>query len=277
MSKKNRPINEIRHADWPFILVHLFVYIVLMVTVGWVLNGAAEVGGFFLLTAFLLLVTLFHLYRLRRMESEHLQHKVQAIGEIQKLLPIRAPINPMTGWAATPELAITVLRQIILKKPSTIVELGSGVTTVINGYGLEKYNPEGNLYSLDHDEAYAGVTRQEIEMHGLSQYVKLTHAPLKDIEVKGQSFHWYDLSQFAPEMNIDLLIVDGPPVETVEFARYPALPLFHDLLAETCTIIIHDTNRTQETEIVERWLREYPDFTASIKHTDKGISILTRN
>lgn len=276
MNKRNRPINEIRHADWPFILVHLFIYTVLMVIVGWVLDGAAETGGFFLLTAFLFLVTSFHLYRLRRMETEHLQHKVQAIGEIQTMLPMRAPIRPMTGWAATPELAITVLRQIILKKPSTIVELGSGVTTVINGYGLEKYNPAGKLYSLDHDQTYAEVTRNEIEMHGLNQFVELAHAPLKDVEVNGQTFHWYDLSQFNPDTTIDLLIVDGPPVETVEFARYPALPLLKNYLAETCTIVIHDTNRKQEAEIVERWLREYPDFKVSIKQTDKGICVLTR-
>lgn len=277
MNSKNRPINEIRHADWPFILVHLSIYTVLMIAVGWGLDGAAETGGFFLLTAFLLLVTMFHLYRLRRIESEHLQHKIQAIGEIQSLLPIRAPIQPMTGWAATPELAITVLRQIIMNKPSTIVELGSGVTTVINGYGLEKYNPEGTLYSLDHDNTYADVTRREIAMHGLNQFIELKHAPLKDVQVNGQSFHWYDLSDFNPASKIDLLIVDGPPVETVDFARYPALPLFSDYLSDTCTVVIHDTNRKQETEIVERWLREYPEFKLTNKQTDKGISVLTRS
>lgn len=210
------------------------------------------------------------------MKTEHLQHKIQAIGELQKLLPFRAPLQPMTGWAATPELAVTVLRQIIINKPERVVELGSGVTTLINGYALEKYNPDGKLISLDHDSQYAEITRQEIKQHGLETYVDLRIAPLIDITLNGESYKWYDLSRFNPHSKIDLLIVDGPPVSTIKFARYPALPLLADHLSTRCRIIIHDTNREEETEIVNRWLSEFPEFTADIRETDKGITVLSR-
>lgn len=272
----NPPINKIKHADWPFILFHLVVYLVLMFLAGWGLDNSAEITAYFLLTAFLLLITLFHIYRIRKEETVHLQNKIQAIGEIQKLLPLRAPLQPMTGWAATPELAVTVLRHIIFHKPKTILELGSGITTLINGYGLETYNPDGMLISIDHDSEYAKVTREELNQHGLSSYVDLRIAPLKKVKINSENYRWYDLLDFTPDSKIDLLIVDGPPVSTVKFARYPALPLLHEYLSENCRIIIHDTNRKEETGIVNRWLKEFPEFTADVRHTDKGITILSR-
>jgi len=271
------PINKIKHADWPFLLVHLSVYAVFMILAALLLDQTAETVAFFILTVFILLSVHTHYYRVNKNDSEHLQYKIQAIGEIQNLLPLRAPLRPMTSWAATPELAVTVLRQIILSKPKTIVELGSGVTSLINGYGLEKYSPDGKLISLDHDKEYAEITRTEINQHGLSNRIDLRVAPLIDVELEGESFKWYDLSDFSPEADIDLLIVDGPPVSTVKFARYPALPLMADKLAKTCTIIIHDTNRAEEAGIVQRWIKEFPEFKADIRKTDKGITVLTRS
>ena len=240
------------------------------------LDQTAETAAFFILTVFLLLFSLSHFYRAFKEESEHLQYKIQAISEIQKLLPLRLPLRPMTGWAATPELAVTVLRQIIFNKPQTIVELGSGITTLINGYGLEKYNPSGKLISLDHDKDYAEITRKELNQHGLGTYIDLHVAPLIDTDLDGEQFKWYDLSDFPEDAKIDLLIVDGPPVSTVKFARYPALPLLADHLSENCKIIIHDTNREEESGIVSRWLEEFPEYTADIRQTDKGIAILSR-
>jgi len=272
----NPPMNKIKHADWPYILLHIGIYLLLLLIAGWLLENTAEITAFFSLTSFLILLTFFHIYRLQKCETEQLQHKIQAIGEVQKLLPLRAPIQPMTGWAATPELAVTVLRQIIFNKPNTILELGSGVTTLINGYGLEKYNSDGLLISLDHSSEYTEITRKELHLHELNNYVNLQFTPLKDIELNNEYFRWYDLSNFSPEIKIDLLIVDGPPVNTVEYARYPALPLLADYLSKSCTIIIHDTNRKEETGIVKRWLKEFPEFTADIHQTDKGITVLSR-
>jgi predicted RNA methylase len=271
------PLNKIKHADWPFILVHLAVYLVFLVVASLILNGTAQTVVFLILTLFILLIVLSHFYRAYKMEAEHLQYKIQAIGEIQKLLPLRAPLRPMTGWAATPELAVTVLRQVIFNKPQTIVELGSGITTLINGYALEKYNPDGKLISLDHDKDYAEITREEINQNGLNTFVDLSVAPLKDVKVNGEQFRWYDLSGLPDDIQIDLLVVDGPPVKTIKFARYPALPLMDKYLSDSCTIIIHDTNREEETGIVSRWVKEYPEFEADIRHTDKGITVLTRS
>jgi hypothetical protein len=76
---------------------------------------------------------------------------------------------------------------------------------------------------------------------------------------------WYD--QTALETGIDsalggaaieLLVVDGPPAyaQGHGLARYPALPVLHDRLAPSATIILDDAERPGEREIIRRWQLE---------------------
>lgn len=267
---------KIEHADWPYILQALFVYVFISSLLIFFLDGDALLISLFIFTMFILTLNSFHQYHQQNEELEHQHYKIQAIGEIQNLLTFRAPIPAMNGWAATPELAVTVLKEIIRNKPNTIVELGSGVTTLINGYGLEKYNPKGKMISIDHDSDYAAITNSEIELHGLENVVELRVAPLKKVNINSTAQTWYDSSAFEFKAKIDLLIVDGPPVKTEKYARYPALPVLHEHLSDSCTIIIHDTKRKQESAIVKNWLNEFPSFQESKLRTDKGISVLSR-
>jgi len=268
--------SKIKHADWPYIIQILFLFVLLSAVSIAFLEDFLLLFSLLFFTVFSIILTIFHQYHQQKEGLEYQHYKIQAIGELQSLLPFRAPIPPMNGWAATPELAVTVLKEIIRNKPNTIVELGSGVTTLINGYALEKYHPEGRVLSIDHDADYADVTKNELKLHGLDKFVEIRIAPLSETEINGSIQIWYDLSSINFETKIDLLIVDGPPVKTEQMARYPALPLLKDHLSEKCTIIIHDTKRKQEEAIVNRWLREYPSFNIIKLRTDKGISILTR-
>ena len=58
------------------------------------------------------------------------------------------------GWALTPDAAVVLAREIALNRPRTIVELGSGVSTVLIGRMLKQAG-EGQLFSLDHDASWA--------------------------------------------------------------------------------------------------------------------------
>ena len=268
--------SKIKHADWPYILQGFFIYFVLIAAGIFLLTGVSFSIYLISISVFFVIVTLFHIYRLQVEESEHLQHKIQCINEIYTLLPVRAPLPSMTGWAATPELAVTVLKLIQSKKPSVVAELGSGVTTLISAYTLEKYYPDGKLVSLDHDSEYADITRYELNQHGLSKFVDLRTAPLKDADINSKKYRWYDTDACKFDDTIDLLVIDGPPVKTEKFARYPALLLLEPYLSKHCAIVLHDTKRKEESTIIEMWLDEYPGFTAEIKYTDKGITVLSR-
>ena len=55
---------------------------------------------------------------------------------------------------------------------------------------------------------------------------------------------------------IDLLVVDGPPGLLRPQARYPALPVLRERLSPGASILLDDTHRADEREIVRRWLDE---------------------
>lgn len=53
---------------------------------------------------------------------------------------------------------------------------------------------------------------------------------------------------------VDVLIVDGPPGLTGDWARYPAYPLLREKLRPGAIVLIDDAQRTDERSIVEAWL-----------------------
>lgn len=226
---------------------------------------------------FIILLFLVHLYRTEQQEREFNRYRVQAINEISSLLNLRAPLPPMAGWAATPELAITVLKTIQAEKPDFIVELGSGVTSVISAYTAENFSQNSTILSFDHNQNFSEQTRKEIELHGLSSFIKIIHAPLTARKIDGQEWMWYDMNEKLLKSNIDLLIIDGPPVKTQKNARYPALPILHPYLSDHAVIILHDSDRQTETETLNKWTEQFDDISIKVNlFSEKGITILQK-
>lgn len=199
--------------------------------------------------------------------------ETQASIELAGILPLRAPLRPMTGWAITPELGAILVRTVLERRPKTIVELGSGVSSIVHGYSLELVGG-GRVISLDHDAAYAEVTRREIALHALSDTVTVVDAPLVTQLVGGESFDWYSLANLPEDTRIDMLLVDGPPARTGRLARYPALPLLLSRLADGATLVLDDAARRSERAIVERWMRDHGARLEHVFHeTRKGVSV----
>lgn len=267
---------QIKHADWPYILTYFTVYFVLAVAAGFLLNETGFFVFLIILSVFFLILTQFHIYRLQKKESEYLQYKIQAIHELNNLLPLNAPLPPMTGWAATPELAIALHKYIHLFQPKVIVEFGSGVSTLIAACSLRLQKIDGKVISFEHNAAFHKKSARNLQLHQLSDLVELRIAELKNVEIDGRSWKWYNPETLKFDAPIDLLIVDGPPVKTQKNARYPALPLLYPHLSANAVIIVHDTKRPAEGEIIKQWLNDYDDFTSTEEFGEKGITVLER-
>lgn len=268
--------NKIKHADWPYILQLFFFYFVIAVIGRLLFSGIAFTTYLIAVTLFFIIITMFHIYRLRVTEQEQLQYKTQCISEIYELLPVRAPLPPMTGWAATPELSAFLLKTIHKYRPSVIVEIGSGVTTLISGYSLEKFNINGKIISFDHDSLFAEKTVEEIKLHGLDEKVEMRVAPLETVKVENEDWVWYSSNKLKFDQPIDLVVVDGPPVKTQKNARYPALPLLYKHLSKNAVVIMHDTNRSEESAIIKLWAEKYKDMTVEHFNSEKGITLMKR-
>jgi predicted O-methyltransferase YrrM len=214
---------------------------------------------------------------------EYERAQTQALVNLHATLPVRAPLPPMTAWAATPEfiaLALEHIEMSALEKrkaeagPLTIVECGSGVSTLLVAYALQAEG-EGMIYSLEHDEDYAEVADQRLSLHGLRKHAQVVHAPIHKQSFHGKQRRWYNTARLKLKAPIDVMIIDGPPKSTARQARYPAFPKFRDQLADDAWILLDDAARAGERAVVSRWLDEAED-ELEVRYVDgpKGAAVL---
>ena len=174
---------------------------------------------------------------------------------------------PLGTWAIEPDFGRLIAEQ-LMRVPETVVECGSGTTTLLIG-GFLRRNGRGRLFSLEHDR-FAESTQRQIDAAGLSDVCKMVCAPLKSQVFGGEVVDWYDLECLGelPEA-IDLLVVDGPPADR-PWARWPALGVFGDRLRPNASILVDDGRRREERRTVFRWLASRVDLELLARH-DQGI------
>jgi predicted O-methyltransferase YrrM len=182
----------------------------------------------------------------------------------------------MTGWAASAVLLSDISSEIRLRQPKLILELGSGVSTVVMAYALEEIG-EGHIVSLEHDKEYMDRTLAELDRHGLASWVDLRHAPLKPVNIEGNEWIWYDTNILGDLDRIDMVVVDGPPFETQTMARYPALPVVAARLSPSAVVVLDDADRRDERRCLKRWREEFPDLDLELRDSPKGTAILRRS
>jgi len=201
--------------------------------------------------------------------------QLEAFITINKLLEIRHPLPSMRGWAASPDFLVLILGEILARKPNLVVELGSGVSTLISAYALEKLG-KGKLISIDHDSEFLQKTHQQINLHGLHDVVQTVHAPLTKISLNGIDWQWYDLASVDITSPVELLVVDGPPGDLQARSRYPALPMFAEHLSDNAALFLDDVVRPDEQAIVREWAMQYPNFSRELVNCEKGAAIFRR-
>jgi predicted O-methyltransferase YrrM len=212
--------------------------------------------------------------RLRR-EIARLFDQLEALDAIRDTLGGRIAVPPTTDWAASADLLRELVTVVMARRPKVIVETGSGTSSVVMAGCLERLG-DGHLWSLEHLTSYAGETRDLVAAAGLEHRVTIVDAPLVDVRLGEGTWSWYDISDLPDIGPIDLLFVDGPPGDTGRLARYPALPMLLDRLAPEAAIVIDDSARPDELEMVARWRAEVPGLTLRQLRTQKGGTLLTR-
>jgi len=217
-----------------------------------------------------LLFIFIHLhYRLSEIKDiqHNLYHQQQALQSIHALIDIRSPLPTMGEWAASPDFLHIITDILLDRKPLTVVECGSGVSSVVIGYLLKK-NGRGHLYSLENSDVYAIKNTELICRHRLNNQVSILHAPLTEMTINDEQKKWYDTTQITTIQSIDILIIDGPTGH-----RYPALPILHTQLSENALIIVDDCNRKKDRENVLKWQHEF-GLNIEWLNTEKGPAVL---
>jgi predicted O-methyltransferase YrrM len=169
-----------------------------------------------------------------------------------------------------PDFATLLVSEVSKHRPACVVELGSGLSTLILGYALEAWN--GHLWSIEHEAGYARQTQLAVVQHELDKRVTVVHAPLEPWAVSGRP--WYGRRWLADVPPIDLVVVDGPPGTLCPLARYPALSVLAPHLAPGAVIVVDDAAREDERAMVRRWVDEHPEMTATNVETEQGAVVL---
>jgi predicted O-methyltransferase YrrM len=199
---------------------------------------------------------------------------LEALAVLRPLLDAGGYL-PWQEGALRPAALAIVCDEIVLADRREIVELGSGVGTIV----LARLARErgGRVTSVEHDPGWAAFVRGELEREGLADSARLIEAPLEPHPLAIDGAPWYAESALAAlPSGIDLLIVDGPPgyPEGMERSRYPALPALENRLAEGAMVVLDDAGREGEREIVERWSAEGWSFAVRDR---EGIATATRD
>lgn len=247
----------------------------------WTMLPAAILAGVLFAGVFGALFLVKAAYDLSRMQHERLLTRVDQVEtELRAVVNIRPVTGPlpleMSGWAMHAVLGETIAREIALNQPRLVLECGSGSSTAFIAYCLSQFCPDGRVVSLDHEAEYADKTRRLLQKVGMTGRAEVVTAPLHTCQVNGQEVEWYGFEPASlGEQRIDLLVVDGPPGNHARRARYPAVPILREYLADEAVVIMDDGNRSDEKEIARLWSEELGGGLQYVK-SSKGVWVIRR-
>jgi predicted O-methyltransferase YrrM len=228
--------------------------------------------------AVLLLALALVCFRLLQFVYQYARDRIHDTNQVEALLWLYSRFTPtvnlpaMREVAGSPDFLKVLIEYYDKTRPAIIVEAGSGVSSIILSELLMKEGSSARHYALDHLEQYAALTREKV----LNPHSEVLLAPLKDFQIDGKSWKWYDTSALDGVSQIDFLVIDGPTEDIQPLARYPALPLLKDKLSPNAIIILDDTNRAGEQAIIKRWKEEF-GLQAKFLFTEKGACVMGRS
>lgn len=197
-------------------------------------------------------------------------HQSNALQRIYQAINPTRPLPSMRGWAISPDIGWVYISNIFNHKPKTIFECGSGSSTILAAYSLKALG-QGKVYALEHEKEFAQKTSDAIRDHGLDNFAEVIFAPLIKQKYGDQEYLWYDKQKLPQVDKIDMLFVDGPPGHIQKLSRYPVLLALIKKIEKNCIILMDDTDRPDEKEIIKRWKKEFSLCAKNIRAEKGGV------
>ena len=203
--------------------------------------------------------------------------QLEALQNLNTLLPASGVLPATRGWAASPDLLVVLVDLVISERPSLVVECGSGASTLWLALAMRRFGIDGRIIALDHDPVFGGKTRDLLARHDVRDLAEVRDAPLESFSLDGETYSWYAKRAWEDLTGIDLLFVDGPPATTGHQARYPALPLLSGSLSPAAAVVLDDLVVPDMQKVLRLWLDAYPDFGSEILPLEKQAAVLRRS
>lgn len=208
-----------------------------------------------------------------RRAVENAFEQIEALLAIYKDTAATIGLPKTRKYAASPDFLRIITRLFLEHSPGTVVECGSGVSTIVMAY-MMKRRGQGIVYSLEHDTEFAAATKKQLQMHGLDAFAKVVDAPLESSFRAEKHVTWYSLENLPRVASIDLLVVDGPPAHIGSRARQPAVPLLVSAFSEEAIVLLDDSDRSDEKATVQAWVQDYGLTVIRHLSAEKGVTAL---
>jgi predicted O-methyltransferase YrrM len=142
-----------------------------------------------------------------------------------------------------------IINDIIIYKPQTILEFGSGLSTIILNNFIEQNSLKIKLISIDDDLKWQESLKERCNSVDFFNFSLLYNHPFS-FEGKGV---WYNIPEnhFLYELKYDLVIVDAPKGSLSKMSRYGFIPFVQERLSENGVVYIDDTHRVDEQRIAD--------------------------
>ncbi|MGO4431305.1 hypothetical protein AB4Z54_74095, partial [Streptomyces sp. MCAF7] len=96
--------------------------------------------------------------------------QVEALTNLYAIVPVKHAMPQPTKWTASPDLLLFLISQIQKRRPVTILDIGSGATTVWMANALRHFDIPGKIVSIDHDENFGAETAATLRQQRLDAY-----------------------------------------------------------------------------------------------------------
>ena len=189
------------------------------------------------------------------------QDDIYAMSFMQPLLNA-GPFLPFSNGTLRPIDMVCILSDVVINKPTSILEFGCGISSVLLGRLIRQTGLKCQVYSVEHDRQWMVNATAYLSNEQLTDVVQLIHAPLTS-EGRMPGDEWYDTSSLVKagitEKTFDMVLIDGPPAWQMKKcrARYPAFPFVRSLLSDNGVVYLDDANRDGEKMVIRQWQKDF--------------------
>jgi hypothetical protein len=176
-----------------------------------------------------------------------------------------------SGWSLGEDAYQAILEDLVRHDALTIVEFGSGTSTL----RLSRDLPKATIFSLDAEREFCEQTRKQLQELGGEARVKVNLRPIAWQRHSLGLFRSYETGPFP--QGVDAVLIDGPPV-TTRRGREACLYQVFPYARIGARFYLDDYGRQYEQQIVRNWLRAYSEelVHCATLEVDHRIAVLEK-
>ena len=172
------------------------------------------------------------------------------------------------GWSISEAAAQSLFRLVLALQAHSVLEFGAGWSSLVLALALERLGGKRRLTSLDMTPDYCREPWRRIEeLRDVDAALAISALGLT-LRSEGLSFGYGGLARTARSRGpFDFVFIDGPPNR---YGRYGTLFAARPFLHPGSIVVLDDSSRSQEAEVVARWMRCLPGLECLVNDGNVG-------